>query len=103
MAWSDAGDAARVPDGEVVAASAGGTDIALARIGDAVFATALLCTHGNARLCDGFVEDDGSVECPLHQGRFDLRTGRALCAPLTRDLQTYPVRLQDGRVLVRLG
>ncbi len=44
-------------------------------------------------LADGYVEAaDGSVECPLHQALFDIRTGRALCAPATENLQVYPVR-----------
>jgi naphthalene 1,2-dioxygenase ferredoxin component len=100
--WTDVCEAAGVPDGDVVAGYAGGHEIALYRIGDEVFATDAMCTHGQARLCGGFVEEDGSIECPLHQGRFDIRTGRALCAPLEVDLVVHPVRLHDGRVWVRL-
>jgi nitrite reductase/ring-hydroxylating ferredoxin subunit len=48
------------------------------------------------------VEPDGSVECPLHQGRFDVATGRALCEPLTQDLVVHEVRVQSGRLFVRL-
>ena len=101
-AWIDVGPADRVPDGESVAARAGDTEIALYRLGDEVFATDVFCTHGHARLCDGFVEADGSIECPLHQGRFDIRSGRALCAPVETDLVVHAVRLEGGRVLVRL-
>ena len=36
------------------------------------------------------------IECPLHQGRFDVRDGRALCSPLRENLATYPVRIEDG-------
>jgi naphthalene 1,2-dioxygenase system ferredoxin subunit len=79
-----------------------GREIALYRLGDEVFATDALCTHGHASLCGGFVEPDGSIECPLHQGRFDIRTGRALCEPLERDLQTFAVRLEGGRVWIRI-
>ena len=62
------------------------------------------CTHGQADLCGGFVEPDGSIECPLHQGRFDVRTGKALCEPVERDLPVHEVRVDaDGRVLVRLS
>ena len=43
-----------------------GRDIAVFRIGDAAYATDNLCTHGHARLCDGFVEGH-EIECPLHQ------------------------------------
>jgi len=57
----------------------GGRELALYAVGAAVYATDSLCTHGLARLCDGFLEGH-EIECPLHQGRFDVRTGKALCA-----------------------
>lgn len=91
-----------VPDGDVIGRTLDGREIALVRLGDEVLATDALCTHGHASLCGGFVEPDGSIECPLHQGRFDIRTGRALCAPLTEDLAVHEVRLDAGRVQVRL-
>jgi naphthalene 1,2-dioxygenase ferredoxin component len=86
----------------VLAFDVAGREIALYRLGDAVFATDNGCTHGHARLCDGFVEN-GEIECPLHQGRFDIRTGKAMCRPLTEDLRTYPVRIEDGQVQVSVG
>ncbi len=78
-----------------------GRDIALFRIGEAVYATDNLCTHGQARLCDGFVEGV-EIECPLHQGRFDLRSGAATCEPAVDAVRTYPVRIDGARVYVSL-
>ena len=101
--WIDVAAAADVPDGDVIAAVAAGREIALVRLGDELHAIDATCTHGAANLCGGFVEDDGSIECPLHQGRFDVRTGRALCAPLTQDLAVHALRVQEGRVWVRLA
>ena len=101
--WFDVAAAADVPDGDVIAAVAAGREIALVRLGDELHAIDATCTHGAANLCGGFVEDDGSIECPLHQGRFDVRTGRALCAPLTQDLAVHALRVQEGRVWVRLA
>ena len=101
--WIDVAAAADVPDGDVIAAVAAGREIALVRLGDKQHAIDATCTHGAANLCGGFVEDDGSIECPLHQGRFDVRTGRALCAPLTQDLAVHALRVQEGRVWVRLA
>ena len=100
--WADVAAADDVPDGDVVAAAIGGHEIALVRLGEEVHALDATCTHGSASLCGGFVEDDGSIECPLHQGRFDVRSGRALCAPLTLDLAVHAVQLHQGRVWVRL-
>lgn len=79
-----------------------GEPIAIYRIGDEVFATHGICTHAFAYLADGIVED-GKIECPVHQGLFDVRTGRALCAPLTEDLPTYAVKLEGGDVYVDMA
>jgi naphthalene 1,2-dioxygenase ferredoxin component len=76
-------------------------EIALYRVNGEVFATDGICTHGNARLCDGFL-DGYDIECPLHQGKFDVRTGRASCAPATEDIKAYPVKIENGCVFVRL-
>lgn len=102
MSWTDVAAAADLPDGDVVGRVVGGREIALYRLGDEVFATDATCTHGNASLCGGFVEPDGTVECPLHQGRFDIRSGRALCEPLEHDLRTHAVRQEGGRIWLRL-
>ena len=101
-AWHDVAATDQVPDGDVISARVNGREIALVRLGDALFAIDATCTHGAASLCGGFVEADGSIECPLHQGRFDVKTGRALCAPLTEDLLVHSVRVQGARLWVRL-
>ena len=101
--WHDLGPADELPDGDVTGRIVEGREVALYRIGAEVFATDAICTHGHANLCGGFVEPDGSIECPLHQGRFDIRTGKALCEPLETDLQTHAVQLEGGRVMVRIG
>jgi 3-phenylpropionate/trans-cinnamate dioxygenase ferredoxin subunit len=69
--------------------------------GDAYYATDGLCTHEQAHLADGLVMD-GIIECPKHNGRFDIRTGKARRAPVCVDLRTYPVRVEDGKVMLGL-
>ena len=78
-----------------------GTPVALYRLGDDVYATDGICTHAMAFLGEGFVED-GKIECPLHQGLFDIRSGKALCAPLTKDIRTYRVKVEGGKVFLDL-
>ena len=99
--WLDAAAQTDLWDGAGTAVLVQGRDIAIFRIGDAVFATDNLCTHGQARLCDGFVEGF-EIECPLHQGRFDLRSGAATCAPAVEAVKTYPVRIEGDRVHLSL-
>lgn len=59
-----------------------------------------LCNHGGADLCDGYF-DGHVIECPLHQGAFDVRDGRAVSAPATRPMKVFEARVQDGMVQVR--
>ena len=75
------------------------TPIALFRIGEEVFATQDGCTHDVASLSEGWFED-GVVECPFHNAKFCVRTGKVLCAPASIDLATYPVRVEGGQVFV---
>ena len=46
---------------------------------------------------------DNIIECPKHNGRFDYRTGDAKGAPVCINLRTYPVRVEDGAVLIDIG
>jgi nitrite reductase/ring-hydroxylating ferredoxin subunit len=58
------------------------------------------CTHGEASLSEGVVED-GQVECPWHSGRFCLKTGSALTFPAIVPIRVYPVSIKDGTVCIR--
>ncbi|NYE22321.1 non-heme iron oxygenase ferredoxin subunit [Pigmentiphaga litoralis] len=99
--WLDVAARDDIPDDDVIGVDLGGKSLALYGVEGEVYATDNICTHGHARLCDGFLEGH-EIECPLHQGRFDIRSGKAMCAPLTEDVRTYPIKVEDGRVLVEL-
>jgi len=75
--------------------------LALFNVQGRYHATSDVCTHALAYLSQGYVEG-GIVECPLHQGRFDIATGRALSPPATKNLAVYPVKVEGGRILVGL-
>jgi 3-phenylpropionate/trans-cinnamate dioxygenase ferredoxin subunit len=68
---------------------------------DEFFATDGLCTHEQVHLADGLVMDE-IIECPKHNGRFDYKTGAPKGAPVCVALQTYPVRVEDGKVLIEI-
>jgi 3-phenylpropionate/trans-cinnamate dioxygenase ferredoxin subunit len=63
------------------------------------FATDGFCTHEDEHLENGIVIDC-VIECPLHQGRFDVRSGKALSAPVCVDLKTWPVKLEAGSIYI---
>ncbi len=98
--WVDALSADDLPTDDVAGVAVAGRDIAIYTVGGDVFATDNTCTHGQARLCDGFLEGH-EIECPLHQGKFDVRDGRPTCDPVTQALRTYPVKIEGGRVFLR--
>jgi|GEM_PF-366735 len=97
--WIDLGAADEFCENTPVAKQAGGQPLAVFRLGDDVYALRDKCSHGNARLSDGYVED-GCVECPLHQGLIDIRSGAARSAPITTAVRSFPVRVVAGRVEV---
>ena len=101
MAWQKVARLDALGDGGVIGVDVDGKPVALYRIGDSVYATDGMCTHATGLLADGFLED-GEIECPLHQARFDIRTGKALCEPATEDLRTYPVKVEGADVLIDL-
>jgi naphthalene 1,2-dioxygenase system ferredoxin subunit len=95
--WIDAGAQDSVPLDDVIGVAVDGRQIALYSVDGDVYATDNICTHGHALLCEGFLEGH-EIECPLHQGKFDVRTGQPTCAPATEALRSYPVKVEGGRV-----
>src|ERR1700756_6030784 len=85
--------------GEPYGVEIAGHHIALYRVGGEFYATGNICTHEEALLSDGML-DGCEIECPLHMGRFDIRTGEALTSPVETDIPTYPVRVVGDRLEV---
>jgi nitrite reductase/ring-hydroxylating ferredoxin subunit len=78
-----------------------GVPLALYEVGGACFVTLDRCTHAAARLSDGYLEGF-LIECPLHQGLFDIRTGEAKGPPCTEPVRTFAVRREGDDLLVSL-
>jgi len=101
-AWIDAGPADRIYMEDVAPFEYGGRQFALYRTADdRYFATDGLCTHEDAELADGFVSGT-IIECPMHNGQFDFTTGEAKGAPACVNLATYPVKIENGRIFLKI-
>ncbi len=100
--WARAANRSELASGEVLGVEIAGHSIALYEVDGNIFATDNICTHAYARLSDGWLDGE-LIECPLHAARFDVRTGKVLDPPATVDLKTYPVRVVDDEIQVRLG
>lgn len=99
--WIEVASMSDVEDGGMLSLGLNGRSLALYHVAGEWFCTDNICSHAYALLTDGWLEDH-VVECPLHNGQFDIRTGKGLCAPIEADIATFPVRLQAGKVLVGL-
>ncbi|GAB5097296.1 non-heme iron oxygenase ferredoxin subunit [Caballeronia sp. LP006] len=99
--WIDAAALDDIDDEDVKRFDHDGRTFAIYRVNDEVFASDGLCTHEQVHLSEGFLFDH-VIECPKHNGQFDIRDGRALGAPVCINLQTYPAKVQDGRIFVEI-
>ena len=90
-----------VPENSVKSFEVGTAVVAVYNIGGEFYVTDNECTHGAASLAEGILEDD-IIECTLHFGAFNVKTGKAVQAPCFTALRTYKVVLQDGQVMVDL-
>jgi len=89
-----------LPAGEAIRIDEGPVPIAVFNLAGKFYAIDDTCTHQDASLADGYLEDDGTVECPLHASCFDLRTGRPTGPPAVRAVRTHPVVVRDGTIFV---
>ncbi len=76
-----------------------GKEIAVFRIKDEFYAIDNECSHEGGPLCEGEVEDH-KVICPWHGAEFDLKSGKVLRLPATKDLKTYRVILKGEEVFL---
>lgn len=97
--WHPVGPGSELPPGEMMGVEIGSQRIVIYNVDGEFYATHNVCTHAFALLSDGWLEDD-VIECPLHAGRFNVRTGKALGDPVECDLQIFPTRLVDGAIEV---
>jgi len=100
--WHFAGNVDDFEDEDIEQIKVGPLAIAVYRAKGAFYATQDLCTHERAYLSDGILIDC-VVECPFHQGRFDVRNGKALSAPAFIPLKVYPLKIIDGKIYINVA
>ena len=75
------------------------TELAVFQVDGKYYVTQDHCTHGPGSLSEGYLEGS-EIECPFHQGRFDVTTGEPTSPPCTVRLRTWNVILRDGKIFV---
>lgn len=88
-----------VPAGTALRIEAGNLTLAVFNLDGQFYVTDDSCTHGPGSLSDGYIDGD-VVECNIHFGQFDIRTGEVVSAPCTINLKTYRTRVEDGVVVI---
>lgn len=79
----------------------GDTLVCVVKLSDGIYAINDVCSHEFALLSEGFVEGE-EIECPLHQARFNLKSGACTAPPAEDDVGSYPVKVEGDQVYVGL-
>ncbi len=99
--WIEVGPLDDIDDEDVKRFDHRGKTYAVYHVDGRVYASDGLCTHEHVHLCDGLVMEH-VIECPKHNGRFDIRDGRPLGAPVCVALKTYPAKVEGGTVYIQV-
>ncbi len=99
--WHHVGPADDIEEEDVMRFDLGDQTFTIYNTQDNFYATDGLCTHEDQNLADGLVFDD-IIECPLHQGRFHIPSGKAKSAPVCVDLKTYEMKVLDGTLYIQV-
>jgi nitrite reductase/ring-hydroxylating ferredoxin subunit len=97
--WYDVARTTDLGPGEVMYVEVGNDPVALINLDGEFYAVNDMCTHEEASLSDGEVVGD-EIECPLHGGAFEIRTGLPANFPVVVPVETYDVRTEGDKVLV---
>lgn len=100
--WIEACEADEIEEEDVIRFDYNDRTLAIYRTDtNSYFASDGYCTHEKFHLSNGLVMGN-TIECPKHNGRFDITTGQAKRAPVCVDLKMYPVKVEAGKVYVQL-
>ncbi len=90
---------ADVAEGAALKVETEGLVLAVYHVEGQFYVTDDLCTHGPGSLSGGYLEGH-VIECDFHAGWFDIRTGAVVEPPCMVPIKTYPVTVENGRVLI---
>jgi len=88
-----------LPPGEVTRVEVDGLPIAVVNLEGTFYALADTCSHEEASLSLGEIDDD-CIECPKHGAQFHIPTGEARSLPATKPVATFAIEVADGDVFV---
>ena len=102
MNWRRVARASELRPGEARRVVLDGIEVALCNVAGELYAVDDVCTHAYASLSDGLL-CGAEIECPLHGGRFDVTSGRALGGIVSEDLRRFALKVEGDDVFLALG
>ena len=100
--WLEVSDDTKVEVEDIIRFDHENKTYCIYRLEDGYYATDGVCTHENVHLEEGLVIDD-EIECPMHQGIFNIKTGKAISPPACEDLKTYQVKVENVKIYLKLN
>jgi nitrite reductase/ring-hydroxylating ferredoxin subunit len=98
--WLEVALLADIPRGKTLCVELSGKEVLLCHTSEGVFAVDNLCSHAEARLCEGKLKGK-KILCPLHGAAFDVASGEALSRPASKPLACFTVKLDGARILLQ--
>lgn len=98
--WIDIAAFDDVEDDDVIQVFSGDLRLAVYKVDEQVYVTDDRCTHQEASLSDGYL-DGTTIECPRHQGIFNICTGKVLRTPPEKGLRAYETKVVNDRILIK--
>ena len=90
-----------IAPGSVIRVEHGDLGLAVYNIDGTFYATADRCTHGLSSLSEGSLMGD-EIECSMHFGTFDVKTGAPTGAPCSIPLRTFKVEVRGDDVVAEI-
>jgi len=100
--WIDVCAECELKPGERKIVSTDVAEIAVFNLDGELYAIEDICTHDGGELATGRCDGD-QIICPRHGARFCIRNGKALTPPAYEDIETFPVRIEQGQVQVDIS
>jgi len=92
---------AELADGTMIGVKAEDDEICLVRVSNRIYAINNVCSHFYTFLSDGWLQAESlTVQCPLHESCFDLKTGEPTEPPADQPVKVYSVKIENGEIFV---
>ena len=99
--WIEVGKTDSIDMEDLIRFDHAGKTFCVYKIEDGFYATDGICTHEAVHLEEGLVMD-GEIECPMHLGVFNIKTGKVVMDPPCEDLKTYKLKVEEEQIFIEL-